>query len=314
MIHDSDLVRKDSETMVSERSSRKRSKMHEEYSRAARKRLTYLLINSTTIFILTYLLTYLVYQLITMGCAYLFGIHSVLYYYEIVFGISNYSPEWTGTSIGVTYIVAPFFFLITGSFLLFGVIKKYHLQQYHKLFLLWLGFHMINFFFSGIFIGSITGRGIGYALDVVFWPMYFIYGILSLIAILCLVLVGYDFTEQFLKTNPSNYWSKRKNRMEYLLNTLVFPLLLGSYFMFLIKFPDHKPQHHNIAIHDLALSISMIFLILPMFYRKKNAQFRPKTDSSERMRNIWWSLVISTIIFVILFRVGLSSQFYSLFK
>jgi hypothetical protein len=312
MVPDSDFVQKDTETMASEESSLNRSEMNEEYNSTARKRLYYLLINSTTIFILTYLLSYLLYQLITMACAYLVGIPSVLYYYEIVFDISNYSPEWTGTRIGVTYLIAPFTFLIIGSVLLFGVIKKYNLQQYHKLFLLWLGFHMINFFFSGIFVGSITGRGIGYALDVVFWPIYFIYGILSLIAISCLVLVGYDFTEQFLKTNPSNYWSKRKNRREYLLNTLVFPLLIGSYLMFLVKFPDHRLQHEGIVIHDFILLLSMIFLIIPMFFRKKNARFHPKPVSEEKKRNIWWSMVIVTIVFLIFFRVGLTNYFYTL--
>jgi hypothetical protein len=313
MPSDSELVQKDTERMVSQEAFRQRRKIQADYINLARKRLFYILINSTAIFIITYLLSYLICQLITMGCAYLFGIPSVLYYYEIVFGIPNNSPEWTHTRIGITYIAAPSFSLITGSILLFGIIKKYHLKQYHKLFLLWLGFHMFNFFFSGILAGSVTGLGIGYAMDIAFWYVYIIYGILSSLGILCLVLVGNDFTEHFLKTNPYNYWSKRKNRKQYLVFTLVFPWLIGSILMFLIKFPDHTPQHTGITIHDLIISLSMIFLVLPMFYRKKNARFHPKTNPAEKKRNIIWMLVILTILFVTCFRVGLTSFFYSLF-
>jgi hypothetical protein len=84
--------------------------------------------------------------------------------------------------------------------------------------------------------------------------------------------------------------------------------------MFLIKFPDHRLQHKGIVVHDLILSLSMIFLILPMFFRKKNARFRPKTVSEEKKRNIWWMLVIMTILLLVFYRIGLTNYFYSLFN
>jgi hypothetical protein len=310
---DSELIQNKPGTVVSQKSSWQRRKKRDKGIRIARKRLFYILINSTAVYILSYLLSYLFYQLITMACSHLLGIHSVLYYYEIVFGVSNYSPEWTKAKIGFIYLIAPFLSLLSGSFLLFGLVKKYRLQRYHKMFLLWLGFHLMNFFFGGIIAGSLTGHGIGYAMDSVFWPMYFIYAILSLFGILCLVLLGNYFTEPFLKTNPSNYWSKRENRRQYLLFSLVSPWLIGSILMFLIKFPDHLPQHARITIHDSVLSLSMIFLILPMFYRKKNTRVHPESKSEGKNRNTLWLLVIATIVLVICFRVGLTGFFYSWF-
>jgi hypothetical protein len=314
MHSDTEPIKNDKATNLSQKSLRQKMKVRDEYIHGARKRLIHILINSTAIYVLTYTLSYLFYQLITLTCSYLVGIPSVLYYYEIVFGISNNSPEWSNLRIGIIYVTPPFISLLAGSFLLLGIVKKYHGQQYFKMFLLWLGFHLINFFFGGIIAGSATGHGIGYALDAVFWPMISIYIIFSLLGILFLIRIGYDFTEQFLKTNPSSYWSKRENRRQYLLFSLVFPWFTGSVLMFLVKFPDHIPQHARITIHDLVLSLSLVFLILPMFYRKKNARFRPETGSAEKMRNILWSLVVTTIVLVICFRFGLTSFFYSFFS
>jgi hypothetical protein len=288
--------------------------IRKELIRVARKRLLYMLINSTAVYILTYLLSYLLCQLITKAFANLLGISSVLYYYEIVYGISNYSPEWTPGRMLVVSAFAPVLSLVGGYFLLFGVVRKFPWKQFYLLFLLWLGFHLSNIFFGGLLAGTLTDHGLGYALDVFFWPMFFMYFLLSLIGIFCLVLVGYNSTEYFLKTNPSGYWLKRKNRRQYLLFVLVFPWLIGSFLMLMVKFPDHLPQHKDIALHDLILSLSMIFLILPMFFRSKTAQFRPENVSEGKKRNIWWYFVISTIVFVILYRVVLTSFFYSIFS
>ena len=278
----SELIQNNPGTKASEESSWQEKKTREEYLRAARKRLFYMLINSTAVYIFTYLLAYLFYQLITMACAHLVGISSVLYYYEIFFGISNYSPEWTPGRMLVVSALAPLLSLVGGYFLLFGAVRKFPWKHFYLLFLLWLGFHLSNVFLGGLLAGTITDRGLGYALDVLFWPVFFIYIVMSLIGIFCLVLVGYTFAEYFLKTSPSSYWLKRKNRRQYLLFTLVFPWLIGSFLIFLIKFPDHIPQHDNIALHDLIIMLSMIFLILPMFFRSRNTQFRPDTVSAEK--------------------------------
>jgi hypothetical protein len=303
---DSGLSQNNPVTMVSGESSILRREMREEYLRVVRKRLFNILINSTTIFILTYLLSYLFYQLIARGFAALVDINSVLYYFEIKYGISNLSSQWTPGRILAVSAVPAVLSLAAGSFYLFGLVRKLPFRRYYRLFLIWLGFHSINMFFGGILAGSVTGEGFGYALDVFFWPVYIIYFILILIGIFCLGVIGYDYTDQFLKINSSGYWSRRKNRMRYLLFSLVLPYLIGSLLIFLVKIPDHKPQHQYITFHDLILSLSMVFLIIPMLFRSKDVRVHPKTDPTEKQQNILWVLVISTIVFVIWFRLGLT--------
>lgn len=272
-----------------------------------------MLINSTAAYIFTYLLSYLFYQLITLVSAHLLGIPADLYYYEILYGIPNLSPEWTHGRMLVVSGLAPVLSMVAGYFLLFNVARNYPWKHQYLMLVLWLGFHMSNAFLGGFLAGTITDHGFGYALDVLFWPVFFIYILLSLIGLISLVLLGRIFTESFLRTNSSGYWFKRKNRRQFLVFTLAVPWLIGSILMVLIKYTDKIPQHDFIAIHDLILSMTMVFLIVPMFFKIGNAKVHTGAVSGERKQTIWWSLIISTIVFLLLFRLVLTDFFYSLF-
>ena len=291
----------------------KGTEVQDEYSFILRKRLIFMLINSTSAYIFTYLLSYLFYQVITLIGANLIGISAVLYYYEILYGISNLSPEWTHERMLVVSAVAPVLSMVAGYLILFRVVNNFPWKHYILLLLVWLGFHLSNAFLGGIIAGTITDHGFGYALDVLFWPVWSIYILLSLAGLLTLGIIGNASIESFLKTTSSGYWLLRKNRQQYLLFALVIPWLIGSIFMFLIKFTDNIPQHTFIAIHDLILSFTMGFIVLPIFFRSPNTQLRPETGYGEKNRNIWLYLVIATIIFVLFFRLLLTRFFYSIF-
>jgi len=295
------------------RPSTKVKEVLDEYNYIARKRLVFMLINSTAAYIFAYLLSYLFYQVITLIGANLIGVSGTLYYYEILYSIPNLSPEWTDGRMLVVSAVSPVLSMIAGYLILFRVVSNLPWKHFFRLFLLWLGFHLSNAFLGGIIAGTITDHGFGYALDVLFWPVFMIYILLSLIGLLFLGLIGNARIVPFLKTTSSGYWLIRKNRQLYLLFTLVLPWLIGSIFMVLIKYTDQTPQHEFIAIHDIILSFTMGFLVLPMFFRSPNTQLRLETSSEEKNRNIWWYLVMATIIFVLLFRLLLTRFYYSLF-
>jgi len=172
---------------------------------------------------------------------------------------------------------------------------------------------MINFFLGGMFAGTMTDHGLGYAMDLFFWPAWFIYFIVSFIGLVCLVLVGIDFREDFLGTNPSYYFSKRRNRRLYFFAAYVFPWVIGSFLLFMIKFPDKEPQHIEIEFHDLLLSLSLICIIIPMFFQKKKSRRSQNYEVSDRQKGILWPMVGSAMLLMIVFRFFLSSSFYSLF-
>jgi hypothetical protein len=310
---DSESILKHSRRKRSRGPSRKGKEGLDEHSYIARKRLVFMMINSTAAYLFAYLLSYLFYQVITLIGANLTGVSGTLYYYEILFGIPNLSSEWTHGRMLVVSAVAPVLSMVAGYLILFRVASKFPWKHYFLLFLLWLGFHLSNSFLGGIIAGTITDHGIGYALDVLFWPVFLIYFLLSLTGLLSLSLIGNACIETTLKTTSSGYWLIRKNRQQYILFTLILPWLIGSIFMVLIKYTDQTPQHEFIAIHDLILSFTIGFLVLPIFFRSPTAQLRPETGAGEKNRNIWWYLVVATIIFVLLFRLLLTDFFYSLF-
>lgn len=310
---ETELIRKHSRRKKFRGPSGKVKEVWEEHSYMAKKRLIFMMVNSIAAYIFAYLLSYLFYQVITLIGANLMGVSGTLYYYEILYSISNLSPEWTHERILVVSAVAPVLSMAAGYLILFRVVSNFPWKHYFLLFLLWLGFHFSNAFMGGIIAGTITDHGFGYALDVFFWPVFMIYILLSLIGLLSLGLIGNACIEPFLKTTSSGYWLIRKNRRQYLLFTLVLPWLMSSVFMVLVKYTDQNPQHEFITMHDILLSFTMGFLVLPIFFRGTNTQIHPETGSGEKNRNIWWYLVIATIIFVFLYRLLLTRFFYSLF-
>lgn len=279
---------------------------------AARKSLLNMMVNSTALFILAFIASYLIFQTITKVAAHLAGIHSVLYFYELAFNISNYSPEWTAGRIVLVTASAPVVCMILGIIVLFHVVRRYKWRRYFLMFLLWLGFHLVNMLLGGILAGAITDHGIGYTLDVFFWPTYLMYLLFIFLGVFSLVVVGIDSTEFFLKTTPPGFWSRRKNRWQYLLFTLELPWLIGSILLFLIRYPDHIPQHESISMHDFILTLSLIFLIFPIFLKGKNFQSRADSTVDPTEEKILWTVLIFTVIVVLGFRFGLTNSFYSL--
>jgi len=269
------------------------------------------MVNSTFIFIFAYLLTYLGFQIITLGTAMIIGIKGYLYYNEIFF-----QPEalWSVRSIILVTSTGPLLALITGIMILvyFSRNRK-HLKPLTKLLLTWSGFHFINFFAGGIISGTITGLGLGYALDLILQRPIVIYFILDLMTLSLIIIFGYKSARLFLKSSPSNYWTQKDNQKEYLFFSGLLPLFLGSLVIFLFKYPDHTPQHDLILFHDMILLVTIGCMIIAMLFKKIKTNIHIKISRKERGRTINWNLFWVTIILLFLCRIILTRSFYSIF-
>jgi hypothetical protein len=275
------------------------------------KRLLFFMINSTLIYILTYLLTYLEFQIITLLFARIVGIRGALYYYEICFAVST---VWSTAKIIFVTAAGPIGTLLTGLLIL-AFFRKWRqlLSPYLRLFLLWTGFHCFNFFMGGIISGTITGIGFGYAVDYLFNRPVVIYVFLDLIVLVVLFLFGYRYSRTFLGASPSRFWVQKGYKSRYLLFTGFFSWLFGSVFLFLLKYPDHDPQHVLIVFHDFLLMITMGCIVTAMLFYKRDFALNLKVTSTEKERKIHWGFAMSTIILLVMFRLLLTSSFYSLF-
>jgi hypothetical protein len=78
---------------------------------------------------------------------------------------------------------------------------------------------------------------------------------------------------------------------------------MGSFLLFMIKFPDKDPQHIDIALHDLLLSITLVCIIVPMFFQKKKSRHHKEDEPVDRQKGIMWPVIGSAFFLMILFRI-----------
>ena len=276
------------------------------------KRLMFFMINSIIIYILAYLITYLEFQFITLLFAGIAGIKGSLYYYEIFYAFGS---AWSAGKIVFVTAVGLITLLITGILALFFLRKKWRRSSpYFKLFYLWLGFHCFNFFMGGIISGTITGLGYGYAINYIFKRPVVIYLFIDLIAMILLFVFGYNYTKPFIGSSPSVFWSEEMNRSRYLFFIGIFPWLIGSAFLFLLKYPDNDPQHDLIVLHDFLLMITMGFITAAMLFNKRHFKVHLKLSKIENTRYIHRGFLLSAVILILIFRFVLTRSFYSLFE
>jgi hypothetical protein len=289
-----------------EKTNRSRNQKILEYKKYQNKRLRFLTINSTFLYILSYLLIYIVAQSITRIVASFENISSVLYYYEIHYLKNAYN--WDIFSTITVSSVTPVFGLITAFIFLTIVKKAKNIQPYTKLFFLWLIVHGFNLFIGGIISGAFTGYGLGYLIDWMFWPNMLVYLILVLTGIILLGNTGFLFKGLFLSTSPSNYYTKKNNRLKYLVFTVFIPWLTGSCILFLVKYPEQKPQHEDVMIHDTILLTTVLFILIPIAFHKISKFHHGKFRVKDKKRKIHFVIMILTIIMLIIVRVGFSAM------
>jgi hypothetical protein len=73
--------------------------------------------------------------------------------------------------------------------------------------------------------------------------------------------------------------------------------------VFVIKFPDRVPQHVDISLHDLLLSASLMWVLVPMFFRKKKSRRHPDNEIVDRQKGIIWPLAGFAFLLMLSFRI-----------
>jgi len=124
----------------------------------------FVFLNSTSLFVISYLVMDLIFNISTcLVASRFYYIESVLYYFGIVFSIADGNPLWTVESVTTIYFTGPFFtlFLFGATFLkLFSYFRDE--ESIQKLFFLWGFINALNLFLGGFLTGLITKRGFGY--------------------------------------------------------------------------------------------------------------------------------------------------------
>ena len=257
------------------------------------KDLRIIAINSTVFFLLSYLIIYLLTQLATCLAASTFEIPSILYFNRIYFNIIG--SDWTHDSVKIVFSVGPLLSLFIGLILLIIYSNIYQDNILAKILVLWGIFHAFNIFLSSLLVGTLLGTSLGHVLS---W-MYFKDTekmTISIIALFGIFGFGLITAKPFIFSSNlyfNNY--TERNRKTFILGQLVFPFIIGSLIIYLLKLPD-------ISYYEIGMIITLAIMMLPIYlkYRSFQDYYFDEDERKIKVARVW---LIVTIILLLVSRI-----------
>jgi hypothetical protein len=223
-------------------------------------------IHSSLFFLASYILVFTIILFTSAISGIFFDYSSIVYYYEVLWIVKP--EEWFGDSVKMIYASGP---ILSGILAVFASILFSYIRTERglgKLFMLWFFMHAYNAFFGSLLIGSLFGRGFGYA---IIWSYIsdtekVIYTIISITA---LFLLGVFVTRSFLISANSYYPQLEKRSQRYFIwAQVIVPFILGNILIGLIMFPEMLWYDMTVAL-CLGISILRIgigYRFLPSLY------------------------------------------------
>ncbi|MFC2100938.1 hypothetical protein ACFLRZ_03815 [Bacteroidota bacterium] len=255
-------------------------------------------INSTILFIFTFHIVNFINKLVTTIVANHYKVLTIMYYHKMEFPIGYTSPLWTFESVRTIFSSGPIACLIVGIifYRFFYMIRKG--PGLLKLFFLWMAFHSLNMFFGAFTSGVITTSGFGYV------PQWFYFSTVanfvgSMVALSCLAAIGFYSRKSFLQCAMSYRIISHEYRLLYLISQALFPYVLGTVILIMLKMPNN-PIYEGI-IHG-----TMLLMIIPLLLNYKENIKTHLYEKTDRIKIDYWYFVLSIVIFVII-RYGFSS-------
>jgi len=259
------------------------------------RKFSVIITHSTLFFVAAYILVFLILLFTAAISGIFFDYTSVVYYYEVLWIVKP--EEWFGDSVKMIYAAGPILCGILAIF--FAIIYSYIRTDkgLGKLFMLWFFIHSFNAFFGSLLIGSLFGRGFGYA---IIWSFIsdtekVIYSIVSITA---LFLLGVFTTRSFL-ISANTYYPHLENRQQqkFVWAQVILPFLLGNILIGMIMFPEF-------LWYDMTVSLTLGITIIPIAI---GYRFLPSLYFEEEKPVVSYKLrpIIMILSFIALYRIVL---------
>jgi len=262
-------------------------------------------VNSTFIFILTYVLTYLVYWLTSLLVASWYGLDSTLYFYDLKF--NDHSNLWSRFNILLVTGAPPFLCLVIGLWLFQVVSKSRRFVALQKLFILWFSFHLFNHFFGAFPSGVVTDEGFGYVAAWMYMNTAFKF-MFSMVSLFVLGLIGYYAAERILETSDSVNRIKPENKTAFIFTQVTLPWIIGTLIMLLVRIPENFTYPY-----ETLMFFSMAFLVIPPFFNEK---VKPKLNlvKVKKRRNINLGYLAMMLVMLAFLRIMLGIGLHFIIK
>jgi hypothetical protein len=174
-----------------------------------------------------------------------------------------------------------------------------------KLFFLWGFVHGMVMFFGSLLMGTLLNKDFG-------WVIAYLYYrdtgkmIFSIISIFALISIGGLIAKSFLiSANAYFNFIDKENRKFILYGQVIFPAIIGTIILALIKIPDRFYFATTDEMYYEFLKLfSLIILIIPLIisFRTNNEVY---FDEEPRKISLGWKYLIFTVLIFLAFRFGL---------
>jgi len=267
-----------------------------------RVKFGFVFLHSTTYFILTFVLIYVIYQAITIIVASSFHIPVIWYYYELKFPLSTYSPLYTRTALVSVFAAGPILSLMLAFVFLKLFFTRNAVLKRFQLFYLWGFINGCNMFFGAYIAGFFTRTEFIYTSEWLFMSNIFDIEeiIFTIISFTMMLIIGRIVTPLFLLSSGSVTLLKPEFRLFLVFSEVIFPWLTGTIILLLITTPNYYvPLIIKTFTHGLVL-IPSIFLYNSLQYANIH------TAGIVQHNYFRWGIVIISIALLFFYRVILS--------
>jgi hypothetical protein len=257
------------------------------------RKFLYLAINSTAIYVCTFILIYLLYQIIIVAGATFWGTNTIEQYFRLVF---TGQPSLF-TRLGILFIatMGPLLVFIVGVLLFGWVLRKKHFAGLQRLFILWLALHAFNHFLGAWMYGAITREGFKDVSRVVHISQVLMY-LLAFITLVALIWTGFRAARPFLETTTSLTLINSENRRKFMVNQAIMPWIIGSILLAVFFAPDNM----NFT-YEMLTFITMGFMVVGAWL---NRHRRPRLRIRKVKTRIKYTYIVLMVILLLSFWVA----------
>lgn len=222
-----------------------------------KKRLIFTAIDSFSLYIIAYIVSFLLYNYVTIFTGRQFGLHGVLQYWGIKW-LGKFNIELLDSEQIIKIFVSGSLVCLILAAILYVLLKlSKNIYYKYRLILAWISLICLNQFFGNFISGIITGKGFAYvptALGIEFNNDIFI----VLFMILLMYILGAVITKTFLFAASSFSLAEKQKR--FLLYLVLYPSIAGNILILLFKLPE-------VSAYEFLSMFFMYIMIIPMFYR-----------------------------------------------
>lgn len=259
----------------------------------SRKNFWIIVINSTTAFVISYLLIFYLNHFSIIFTAGMFE-HSISFDFSHIKYLIAPS-DWTHDSVKVIFGTGPLLIFIAGILSLLAYSSMSEETDMVKIFLLWLSLNAFNFVFSGIIIGIIFKIRIAHLFiwmylndsQLLMMAMLGFFGIL-LVALLMSKKIAFSGNMYFNKLDENNH-------PFFIMSQLIVPLVAGAIIIILFFIPQIQITETYIWI-----GLALIILICAILISRLDPVY---FDEDQKKVKLSWPMIYISIFLLVILRV-----------